>query len=153
MQPSTVRIFNWQPSTFSQGGLARRRMIDLLCCFQKRDHPIRINQEFRLDLEWWHTFLPSWNGVCFWLFPGLNPSPDVEVISDASGIPGLWCLLLWRMVLCFLGSPSGTSLHTLQGTFPSGDSCTGLGSHLASSACLISFRQQGSSAHHKHQVL
>ena len=65
-----------------------RRTIDLSCCFWKRYHPIRINQEFRLDLDWWRTFLSSWNGVSFWLFPGLEPSPDVEVISDASGSLG-----------------------------------------------------------------
>jgi len=42
-----------------------RRMIDLLCCFRKRDHPIRLNREFHLDLQWWHQFLASWHGVNF----------------------------------------------------------------------------------------
>ena len=28
-----------------------RRMIDLLCCFRKRDHPIRLNKEFHRDLR------------------------------------------------------------------------------------------------------
>ena len=27
-----------------------RRFLDLLCCFRNKDHPVRINQEFRLDL-------------------------------------------------------------------------------------------------------
>ena len=27
-----------------------RRMIDLLCCFRTKDHPIRLNQEFHHDL-------------------------------------------------------------------------------------------------------
>ena len=70
-----------------------RRMIDLLCCFRKRDHPIRLNQEFRLDLEWWHTFLSSWNGVSFWLFPGMSPPSDAEVVSDASGSLGFGAYL------------------------------------------------------------
>ena len=34
-----------------------RRMINLLCCFRKRDHPIRLNGEFHLDLQWWLRFL------------------------------------------------------------------------------------------------
>ena len=41
-----------------------RRMIDLLCCF-RRDHPIRLNTQFHLDLQWWHKFLSDWHGVSF----------------------------------------------------------------------------------------
>ena len=40
----------WPSKTFV------RRMIDLLCCFQTKDHPIRLNQEFHRDLLWWHHF-------------------------------------------------------------------------------------------------
>ena len=65
-----------------------RRMIDLLCCFRKPDHPIRLNCEFRRDLDWWHTFISSWNGVSFWLYPGVPVVSDVEVVSDASGAIG-----------------------------------------------------------------
>jgi len=65
-----------------------RRMINLLSCFRRRDHPIRINQEFRLDLSWWHDFLDQWHGVNFWLFPGLSPPPDQEILTDASGAIG-----------------------------------------------------------------
>ena len=64
------------------------RMIDLLRCFRKPDHPIRLNSEFQLDLQWWHRFLSSWNGVYFWLFPGMSATPDLEVTSDASGSLG-----------------------------------------------------------------
>lgn len=65
-----------------------RRMIDLLCCFRKRDHPIRLSAEFHLDLQWWHEFLSSWHGVNFWLFPGMSASSDLEVTSDAAGALG-----------------------------------------------------------------
>ena len=67
-----------------------RRMIDLSCCFQKKDHPIRLNREFHLDLQWWHQFLSHWHGVCFWRFPGMSPVADVEGRSWVSwfwGIP------------------------------------------------------------------
>ena len=63
-------------------------MIDLLCCFRRRVHPVRLNQEFHLDLRWWHQFLAEWHGVSFWLFPGLLPEADVEVSSDAAGSLG-----------------------------------------------------------------
>jgi len=65
-----------------------RRMIDLLCCFRNKNHPIRLNKEFRQDLLWWHTFLTHWHGVQFWLFPGLSLSTDVEVTADAAGSIG-----------------------------------------------------------------
>ena len=63
-------------------------MIDLLRCFGKRDHPIRLNTEFHLDLQWWFQFLSSRNGVTFWLFPGMAAAPDLVVTSDASGSLG-----------------------------------------------------------------
>ena len=64
------------------------RMINLLQCFRNRDHPICLNSEFRLDLQWWLQFLSSWHGVYFWLFPGMSASPDLEVTSDVSGALG-----------------------------------------------------------------
>ena len=59
-------------------------MIDLLCCFRRRDHPVCLNREFHIDLLWWHQFLEDWHGISFWLFPGLLPEADVEVSSDAA---------------------------------------------------------------------
>ena len=56
-------------------------MIDLLCGFWTKDHPIRLNQEFHCDLLWWNHFLDQWHGVSFWLFPAM----DLEVSSDAAG--------------------------------------------------------------------
>ena len=65
-----------------------RRFIDLLCCFRHKDHPVRINQEFRLDLQWWQQFLASWHGVGFWLYPGMSAATDLVVTSDAAGAIG-----------------------------------------------------------------
>ena len=59
-------------------------MLDLLCCFRTRDHPIGLSSEFWLDLQWWHDFLTSWHGVSLWLFPGMSHPTDVEVTSDAT---------------------------------------------------------------------
>lgn len=65
-----------------------RRMIDLLKCFRKGDHPIRLNLEFRRDLQWWLKFFNQWNGISFFLVPSLEPPPTVCVGSDASGAIG-----------------------------------------------------------------
>ena len=53
-------------------------MIDLLCCFRRKNHPIRLNNQFHLDLQWWHKFLSDWHGISFWLFPGLSPEADMN---------------------------------------------------------------------------
>ena len=63
-----------------------RRMIVLLCCFRTRDHPIRLNSEFQLDVQWWLDFLA-------WLFPGMSAPTDVEVTSDAAGSLGFGAYL------------------------------------------------------------
>lgn len=78
-------------------------MINLLCCFSKKDHPIHLNKEFHWDFQWWHQFLMDWHGVSFWLFLGNTPAPDVEVSSDAAGslgfgayLQGQWFVGSWR---------------------------------------------------------
>ena len=70
-----------------------RRMIDLLCCFRHRDHPIRLNVDFHRDLQWWFSFFKEWNGVSFFLSPAVSPLPDLVVSSDPSsshGFGALW---------------------------------------------------------------
>ena len=63
-------------------------MIDLLRCFQRRDHPFCLNREFQLDLLWWHHFFSDRHHISFWLFPGLVPEGEDEVSSDAAGSLG-----------------------------------------------------------------
>ena len=70
------------------GRIFLHRVINLLQCFHKRDHLIRLNSEFHLDLQWWLQFLSSWHGTYFWLFPDMSASPDLEVMSDVSGFLG-----------------------------------------------------------------
>ena len=76
-----------------------RGIFGLLSCFRRRDHPIRLNASFRADLEWWHVFVSSWNGVSMMLEECLK-SPSVEMWSDASGGwgCGAWCGDKWFQV-------------------------------------------------------
>ena len=61
-----------------------RRMIDLSATVPKLHHHLRLNREFRSDLQWWALFAPGWNGINL-LFPALQAMPQVIVWSDASG--------------------------------------------------------------------
>ena len=72
--------------------------------FRRDDHPIRLNQKFRLDLPWWREFFLWWDGFSFSLSPQWASLPDFHVSSDAlclvtalskSSLPGTWC---WNSV-------------------------------------------------------
>ena len=61
-----------------------RLMIDLLRLpsSTKGHHHIRLNCQFRADLQWWSTFAERWNGVAMFPSPA---QPAFIVTSDASG--------------------------------------------------------------------
>ena len=63
---------------------------------------VRLNQDFRSDLHWWHTFLGSWNGLSFLRYVGPGCPPDHSIQTDASGtwgcgafFEGRWLQLPW----------------------------------------------------------
>jgi hypothetical protein len=56
-------------------------MINLLFILRHPLHPIRLNVEFRSDLQWWVQFIEEWNGTNFFLLPGLMPLADLVIIS------------------------------------------------------------------------
>ena len=92
-----------------------RRMIDLLCSFRNRNHPIRLNLEIRRDLQWWLSFFQDWNGMSFFLSPSVSPLPDLVVSSDASGTWGFGAL--WHCEWFFSSwffLPSGTSITFME---------------------------------------
>ena len=64
-----------------------RRMIELSTVRKHIDAHIRINQEFRSDLEWWFQMTAAWNGVSI-LAPLRAEAPDGLITSDASGAWG-----------------------------------------------------------------
>ena len=63
-------------------------MINLLCSFRRDDHPIRLNQEFCLDLTWWHKLFQSWDGLSYFLMPEWALLPGIQVSSDTAGTLG-----------------------------------------------------------------
>ena len=60
-------------------------------------HRIKLSAEFHGDIEWWLTYLPTWNGVSFLYDEEWTNSPDVELFTDASDkgfgcyFQGEWC--------------------------------------------------------------
>ena len=61
-----------------------RRMIDLMKVAKLPNHHVRLTADFKLDLQWWASFLPGWN--CRSILP--DPLQAHTVTSDASGTWG-----------------------------------------------------------------
>lgn len=79
-----------------------RRMIDLSTSRNHMEAWLRLNWEFRSDLEWWFQLASAWNGVSL-LAPLRRQSPDLELTTDASGSWGCgafhevdWFQLQWE---------------------------------------------------------
>ena len=70
-----------------------RGLFDLLAWTKKHHHIVRLNQQFRGDIEWWHVFLRGWKGVSM-LYDSRIDNPDIDIWSDASGSWG--CGALWN---------------------------------------------------------
>ncbi len=70
-----------------------RGIFGLISLFKRPDHMIRLNAAFRADLEWWHVFAQSWNGVSL-MRESVLQSPSFEIWSDASG--GWGCGARWE---------------------------------------------------------
>ena len=70
---------------------------------QELDYFTRLNNDFRSDLSWWHTFLAEWNGVSFLRQSSLSKHYDFCIQTDASGswgcaafFEGDWIQLPWN---------------------------------------------------------
>ena len=59
-----------------------RGLFGLISQFRRQDHMIRLNSA---DLEWWHIFATSWNGVSMMHEGTKNRDGEAEIWSDASG--------------------------------------------------------------------
>ena len=94
-------VINWQTSFHLQGVPSRQaflcHMIDVSKKARYLHHRIKLSAEFRGDIEWWLTYLPTWNGVCFLYDEEWTNSPDMELFTDASNkgfgcyFQGEWC--------------------------------------------------------------
>ena len=78
-----------------------RRLIDLSTTASHLDHFIHLNCKAQPDIQWWHTFASSWNGVAT-MKAVSRVAPKAWITSDASGSWGCgafagqaWFQLKW----------------------------------------------------------
>ena len=76
---SLVCLLHHSAKVVALGWSLLLRMIALLKGIHQRNHHIRLNKEFRADLQWWLTFMETWNGVS--VLP--LPHSSAHIVSDA----------------------------------------------------------------------
>ena len=65
-----------------------RRMIDLSTSQSRLDSTIELDEAFSKDLNWWRTFLETWNGRNFLLSPKWTSNISLQLSTDSSGSIG-----------------------------------------------------------------
>lgn len=63
-----------------------RRLIDTSKKVKSLNHTVKLNKQFRADIDWWLSFLPSWNGISMFYERNWTRSIDLELFTDASDV-------------------------------------------------------------------
>ena len=82
---SLIGSLSFAAKAVPAGRLFLRRLIILSTKAKQLHHHIRLNAEALADIEWWKTFLPSWNGRSFFIDPEVTMATDLQLYTDASG--------------------------------------------------------------------
>ena len=61
------------------------RCIRISCSKTHPNHHIRLNNEFRLDVKWWQSVLPTWSGISFFYDDDWLEPPEFEVDASLLG--------------------------------------------------------------------
>lgn len=73
-----------------------RRLLDLSCTANNLSDDIVIDEEARLDIQWWLDFASTWNGKSMFHDAEWTRSPDMNLFTDASDAGfGGYCDGLW----------------------------------------------------------
>ena len=64
------------------------RLINLSMKPKRLHHKIRLDQEARAGIQWWQSFLPTWNGKAFFTDSIAINATHMELYTDAAGIHG-----------------------------------------------------------------
>ena len=86
------------------------RMYAKAAKIQELEYFTRLNNEFRSDLSWWHTFLAEWNGISLLRYTSPPTKHDFCIQTDASGswgcaafFAGEWLQLPWNSAWAQVG--------------------------------------------------
>ena len=94
-------------------------MLDAAGTVTSLHHRVRLTAAVRDDLQWWHTFLPRWNGTFPIVPPRAEVTADAELATDSSRTgagachEGRWWSLTWPDTIAQDPAPSMTFLEMI----------------------------------------
>ena len=99
---SLVGLLQHASKVVRPGRTFTARMYSTAAKVKELSYFTRLNREFRSDLQWWHTFINSWNGLSFLRLSDPQSTFDCQVQTDAAGSWGCgafysthWFQLRW----------------------------------------------------------
>ena len=99
---SLIGKLSFAAKVIPSGRTFLRRLIELSTTVSKLTHHITINLQARLDIQWWATYLPTWNGKYKILDSTSTYAHDLQIYTDASGelgfgifFQGKWVSSTW----------------------------------------------------------
>ena len=75
------------------GRLFLHHLIHLSTSVRWLHHHIHLNPEARADVQFWNSFLPSWNGISIFIVPEWKDAESFQLYTDASGSFGFGAYL------------------------------------------------------------
>jgi len=84
---SLIGKLSFASKVVKPGRIFVRRLINLSTTVKKLHYLISLNKEARADIQWWATFVSSWNGISIIQSPTMS-SDSLELFTDASSLKG-----------------------------------------------------------------
>ena len=82
---SLVGLLQHASKVVRPGRTFTARMYSTAAIVKELSYFTPLNREFRSDLQWWHTFINSWNGLSFLRLSDPQSTFDCQVQTDAAG--------------------------------------------------------------------
>lgn len=104
---SLAGLLNWAAQVVRGGKFFLRRILDALKCLKNGKHKIKLSHAFKLDVQWWLTYLFRFNGVSYY-----NEGPVQVAHADASNnAAGIFWRGDWQYISWEKEWPRAQSLH------------------------------------------
>ncbi len=97
---------NWCCQVIPAGRPYLRRILDTMLRLKKQSHKAQLTTAFRLDIQWWRTFLDAFNGTLSCLPPTKTFSLQVDACNSGCGLllEGDWAYYNWSVDFPHLAS-------------------------------------------------
>ena len=100
-------LLNWACQAVRGGKFFLRRILDSIKPLQQQHHKVKLSKEFKKDVQWWLTFLRTFNGVVYYESGNVH-HVHVDSCNKASGV--FWAGD-WQYSVFSQDTPAAANLH------------------------------------------